>query len=176
MRTDMSDQKVPEHEARERLWSLIKHIRFGMFTARHASNSHLHSWPMTTLNSSLDEDSSLWFFMSRSNEAVADILKDPVVNVAYVDPGSNSYVSVSGNAAVVEDSAKKAQLWSKMADAWFPQGPNDPDLALIQVRIVHANYWDVKESKIVQLFQLAKAAATGQPPTRMGEHAEVRMR
>ena len=26
-----------------------------------------------------------------------------------------------------------------------------PDLALVQVRIVHANYWDVKSSKLVQL-------------------------
>jgi hypothetical protein len=44
------------------------------------------------------------------------------------------------------------------------------------VRIVHANYWDVKESKIVQLFKMAMAAATGKPPVSMGEHAEVRMR
>jgi general stress protein 26 len=158
------------------LWSLIKDIRFAMFTARHASSGHLHSWPMTTQNTKLDEDSSLWFFMSRKNEAVTDIVGDPVVNVVYADPGSDSYVSVSGDAAVVNDPAKTQQLWSKMAEAWFPLGPNDPDLALIQVRIVHANYWDVKESKIVQLFRMAKAAATGQPPTRMGEHAEVRMR
>ena len=167
---------IPEHEARQRLWSLIKDIRFAMFTARHSSSGHLHSWPMTTQNARLDEDSSLWFFMSRKNEAVSDIVGNPVVNVVYADPGSDSYVSVSGNAAVVNDSAKTQQLWSKMAEAWFPQGPHDPDLALIQVRIVHANYWDVKESKIVQLFKMAKAAATGQPPTRMGEHAEVRMR
>ena len=177
MHTDTTDQTVlPEHEARERLWSLIKDIRFAMFTARHTSSGHLHSWPMTTQNSKLDEDSGLWFFMSRRNETVADILQDPVVNVIYADPGADRYVSVSGNAAVVDDPAKKAQLWSKMAEAWFPQGANDPDLALILVRIVHANYWDIKENKIVQLFKMAKAAATGKPPARMGEHAEVRMR
>ena len=177
MHTHSSEHNaIPEHEARQRLWSLVKDIRFAMFTARHASSGHLHSWPMTTQNTKLDEDSSLWFFMSRKNEAVTDIVGDPIVNVVYADPGSDSYVSVSGDAAVVNDAAKTKQLWSKMAEAWFPHGPNDPDLALIQVRIVHANYWDVKESKIVQLFKMAKAAATGQPPTRMGEHAEVRMR
>ena len=169
------ENPVPDHEARERLWELIKDIRFAMFTARHPGSGHLHSRPMTTQNSKLDEDSSLWFFMSRQSESVADLIEDDAVNVVYADPGSDSYVSVSGNAAVVNDLAKKEQLWSKMAQAWFPQGPTDPDLALVQVRITHANYWDVKESKIVQLFKMAKAAITGKPPTQMGEHAEVRM-
>ena len=106
-------------EARTHLWELIQDIRFAMFTTRHG-NGHLHSRPMTTQNSKLDEDSSLWFFMSRAGEPVAD-------------------------------------------------------LALAQVRITHTNYWDIDESKIVQLFHMAKAAVTGKPPTQLGEHAEIRM-
>jgi general stress protein 26 len=85
------------------------------------------------------------------------------------------YVSVSGSAVVVNSLVKKEQLWSKMAEAWFPRGAKDPDLALVQVHITHANYWDVKESKIVQLFKMAKAAVTGTRPNHLGEHAEVRM-
>jgi general stress protein 26 len=162
-------------ESRARLWDLIGDIRFAMLTTRH-SNGHLHSRPVTTQNSSIDEDANLWFFMSRSGEPVADLIAEPTVNVAYADPGSDSYVSVSGTAAVVEDMAKKQQLWSKMAEAWFPKGVNDPDLALVRVQITHANYWDVKDSKIVQLLKMAKAAMTGTKPTNLGEHAEIRMR
>jgi general stress protein 26 len=130
---------------------------------------------MTTQNSGLEEDGSLWFFMSRQSEPLADLLQDPVVNVAYADPGSDCYVSVSGTAAIVDDLAKKQALWSKLAAAWFPIGAGDPDLALVQVRIVHAGYWDVKDSKIVQLFKMAQASVTGKLPAQMGEHAEVRM-
>ena len=108
-------------------------------------------------------------------DPVADLTADPGVNVAYADTGADSYVSVSGTAAVIEDMAKKKQLWSKMAEAWFPGGVDDPDLALVRVKITHANYWDVKESKIVQLYQMAKAAVTGKPPTDLGEHGEIRM-
>lgn len=161
-------------QARTKLWDLIKDIRFAMFTTRHG-NGHLHSRPMTTQNSSLDEDANLWFFMSLKGDPVADLLADSTVNVVYADPGADSYVSVSGNAAVVEDMAKKEQLWSKLAQAWFPGGAADPDLALVCVKITHANYWDVKESKLVQLYQMAKAAITGKLPTDLGEHAEVRM-
>ena len=127
---------------------------------------------MTTQNSKLDGHNSLWFFMSRKGEPVADIAKDAGVNLAYVNPSDDTYVSVSGTAAVVEDQAKKEELWSKLAQAWFPGGVTDADLALVQVRIEHANYWDIGESKIVQLFHLATAAMTGKPPTCLGEHAE----
>jgi len=173
----VNNPRTPEDSAaeRERLWSLIKDIRFAMFTARH-SNGHLHSRPMTTQNKAIDEDSSLWFFMSRSREPVSDLALQAQVNVAYADPDSDRYVSVSGTAAVVEDMAKKRRLWSKLAEAWFPAGVEDPDLALVQVQITHASYWDVKDSKIVQKFKMARAAITGHPPQDMGEHATVRMR
>jgi general stress protein 26 len=162
-------------DEREHLWSLIKDIRFAMFTARHG-NGHLHSRPMTTQNKAIDQDASLWFFMSLGSEPASDLATEPQVNIAYADPGSDRYVSVSGSAAVVEDAAKKRQLWSKMTEAWFPRGVDDPDLALVRVQIAHASYWDVKDSKLVQIFKMAKAAITGEPPTDMGEHAEVRMR
>ena len=161
-------------DQRELLWDLIKDTRFAMFTTRHA-NGHLHSRPMTTQNSKLDEDDSLWFFMSNSGDPVADLGADPTVNVAYANPGKDSYVSVSGTAQVVDDVERKKRLWNKMNEAWFPNGPTDPDVALVQVRITHANYWDVKDSKVVQFWQMAKAAVSGKPPSDMGRHGEVRM-
>jgi general stress protein 26 len=164
------------HEAQdtEHLWKLIKDMRFGMFTTRH-ENGHLHSRPMTTQNRRDDTDDSLWFFMSRSSEPFADLQREPQVNVGYADPGSDSYVSVSGVAEPVEDPQQRKALWSTVNEAWFPNGPDDPDVALVRVRITHADYWDVKQSKVVQLFKMAKAAVTGQPPTDMGDRGQVRM-
>ncbi len=176
----MPDKKSNTHlpddpHARERLWELIKDIRFAMFTSRD-EQGQLHSRPMTTQNKGVDNDSSLWFFMSKSSDPVLDIATDGEVNLAFADVGADSFVSVSGHAAVVDDLAKKQQLWSKLAEAWFPGGAKDPDLALVQVKISRAAYWDVKESKLVQLFKMAQAAVTGKPPTALGDHAEVRMR
>jgi general stress protein 26 len=161
-------------ESRELLWQLIKDTKFAMFTTRHR-NGHLHSRPMTTQNARVDEDDSLWFFMSKASEPVADIATDATVNVAYANPSKDHYVSVSGTAEVVDDAARKQRLWTAMAEAWFPNGPTDADLALVQVRISHADYWDVKENKVVQLFEMVKAAITGKPPVDLGERGEVRM-
>ena len=159
---------------RDRLWSLIKDTRFAMFTTRHG-NGHLHSRPMTTQNKSIDEDDKLWFFMSKKGEPVQDIGREKTVNIVYANPSADSYVSVSGEASVVDDRAIKQRLWNKMSEAWFPGGVDDPDLALVQVLIVHADYWDVKESKVTQLYKMAKAVVTGEPPKDMGEHGEIHM-
>ena len=97
---------------RELLWKLIRNIKFAMFTTRHG-NGHLHSRPMTTQNKDLEADESLWFFMSKAGDPVADLKADPVVNLVYADPSEDTYVSVSGTAAIIEDAAKKKQLWSK---------------------------------------------------------------
>ncbi len=161
-------------QGRAHLWELIKDIRFAMFTTRRG-NSHLHSRPMTTQNSRIDEDASLWFFMSRRGDPVADISSDPTVNVAYADTGEDRYVSVSGTASVVEDMARTQQLWSKLNEAWFPGGATDPDLALVRVSVSHADYWDVKTNKVAQLFKMAKASVTGKPPTDIGEHGDIKL-
>jgi len=165
---DTHDQTA---HGQDKLSELIKDIKFGMFTT-HKVQGHLHSRPMTTQNKRID-DNSLWFFMSRSGDPVSEFKGDQQVNVSYSDPGADTYVSVSGVASVVEDQAKKEALWNKAAEAWFKGGVNDPDLALVRVRIEHADYWDVKESKLVQLYKMAEAAVTGNPP-KMGEHGHVR--
>ncbi len=156
-----------ESPAHETLWKLIKDIRFGMLTHR-TSTGMLHAHPLTTQNRLLDEQAELYFFISQSGELYERLLTDGEVNVSYADPDEDSYVSVSGQARFVEDRALKEALWSPMAKAWFPGGVSDPDLALLAVRIRHAEYWNVDESKMVQLFQMAKAAITGEPPAPPG--------
>lgn len=155
------------------LWEMIKDLKFGMFTTLH-SNGHLHARPMTTQNTGLDQASTLWFFMPKDCETVRDLTRHPAVVVAYADPGADRYVSVSGDATVSDDRAMKQQLWSPLAKAWFPQGVDDPSMALVGVRISHADYWDVKSNKLVQLFKMAKAAVTGERPGDLGQHGHVR--
>jgi general stress protein 26 len=156
------------------LWTLIKDIKFGMLTHRH-TNGQLHSAPLTTQNKSDDEGTALYFFISRKSDVAHCLAKDGNVNVSYAHPGDDRYVSVSGQATIIEDQTKKDYLFSSIAKAWFPGGATDPDLALLQVDIGHAEYWDVEESKMMQLAKMAKAAITGEPPEKMGEHKELNL-
>ena len=162
-------------EPRKHLWELIKPIRFGMLTHRH-SEGMLHSHPLTTQNKSLDEDASLYFFVSRSSEVGQRLREDGNVNLAYANPDKDTWVSVTGTARVLEDMAKKKELFNPIAKAWFPGGPEDPDMELVEVRIDEAEYWNVKDNKLLQLLKMGKAAITGTRPKKMGEHEEVHLR
>ena len=165
--TTSSDQKT--------LWTLIKDIKFGMLTHRH-TNGVMHSVPLTTQNKSGDEGSELFFFISSKGEIARSMAQDSNVNISYADPGDDNYVSVSGNGSIIDDQAKKEELFSLFAKAWFPGGPTDPDLALLRVDIGHVEYWDSKDSKMVQLFKMAASAVTGKPPQNMSEHREFSLK
>lgn len=159
--------KTPE----KTLWTLIKDIKFAMVTHRH-TDGQLHSAPLTTQNKAEDEGTALYFFISHKSEMAGCIANDGNVNVAYAHPGDDRYVSVSGHGAIVEDQTKKDYLFNAIAKAWFPGGATDPNLALLKIDIGHVEYWDSKDSKMVQLLKMATSAVTGNPPKNMTEHKE----
>ena len=165
----MKDSSTPEDQTKK-LWALIKDTRFGMLTHRHPDGS-LHSHPLTTQSKSLDEW-VLHFFVSKATELGQRLQSDGNVNVSYSDPHEDTYVSISGQAAISNDMATKKRLFNALAKAWFPGGAEDPDLELVEVHVQHAEYWNVKENKTTQLFKMAKAAVTGERP-HMGEHKEL---
>lgn len=169
----MFEKEDTSADRHAKLFELIKDIRFAMFTTHRPDSGHLHSRPMTTQNRRSDDNGSLWFFMSRRTGPLAELEGDHQVNVSYADPAKDTYVSVAGTASIVEEMSLKEAHWGKQNEAWFPGGVTDPDLALVRVRIEHADYWDVKDNKLVQLYKMAKGALTGETP-QLGEHGRVR--
>ena len=157
-----------QHEV---LWDLIKDTRFCMLSHRHADGT-LHSHPLTTQNKDLGVDGCLYFFVSKSTEVGQRLQQDGNVNLSYANTDKDSYVSVTGTARVLDDPAKKQELFNPMAKAWFPGGPEDPDMELVEVKIDQAEYWNVKENKLLQMLHMGKAALTDKRP-HLGEHREV---
>ena len=157
------------------LWSLIEDVRFAMLCTRDAEGG-LRSRPMTTLRRRDADERDIWFFTANDAPPAQDIERDGTVNLAYASPSKDLYVSVGGQASIVTDRALMRELWTPMAKAWFPDGPEAPDLRLVQVRIEQADYWDIKESKPTQVFLMAKAALTGDRPDDLGRHGSVSVR
>jgi general stress protein 26 len=160
------------HHLHEDLWKRIKDIRFAMLTTID-DDGGMTARPMTTVQKSFD--GTLWFFTSRTSPPVQAVAINPSVGVQYTDTSSDLYVSLSGEAVIENDRVRKEGLWSPMVKAWFPKGIDDPDLVLLRIDVYKAEYWDVKESKPVQLFKMAKAMIKGVRPTDLGEHRTVTM-
>ena len=155
----------------EDVWTRIKDIRFAMLTTTDEDGS-LVARPMTTVQKEFS--GTLWFFTSLSSPPAKAVAAHGSVGVHYSEPKSDVYVSLSGDAHMEHDRARMEALWSPMVKAWFPKGIDDPDLGMIRIDIHRAEYWDVEESKPVQLFKMAKAALTGEQP-KLGEHKTVTM-
>lgn len=148
-------------EAVQKLEEIIHEIKSGMFTTQ-SSDQGLHSRPM--MYQEFDSKTNkLWFFTGKSTGKVAELKKNPRVNVAFASPKTNSYVSMAGTASVIDDREKEKELWNPFLLAWFPKGLEDPDLCLICVKVQTAEYWENTSSSVVQVIGLAKAIITGKP-------------
>jgi len=159
--------------AAEKLNELIKDIGIAMLTTQTADGS-LRSRPMGTPGEV--DNGYLWFFTADDSGKAGEVAREHHVNVSYAEPKQNKYVSVSGRGEVVHDRARSERLWNPILKAWFPQGVDDPRLALLRVRIETAEYWDAGSSRMVAFFKLAKAAMTGHAPADLGEHEKLKVR
>ena len=80
-------------------------------------------------------------------------------------------------ARITKDRAKAEELWNTFLLAWFPKGLDDPNLALLEVDVEKAEYWDSPSSKVVQLIGFAKALATGKRYGEEGtDHQKISMK
>jgi general stress protein 26 len=153
----------------QKLADLIEEASIAMLTTEEADGS-LRSRPLATLQ--IDAHGKLWFFTALSSGKVGEIDQHRKVNLSYANISKQSYVSVCGSARLFRDPDKMRELWTPWMAPWFPDGLKDPDLALLEITVSEAEYWDAPASRTRRLFGLAKALASGNSDA-LGEHAKV---
>jgi general stress protein 26 len=84
----------------EKLYDLADDIGVAMMTTR-GQDDHLRSRAMA--NQKRSEGADLWFVTSDDTEKLADLARDPHVNLAYYKQSSQEWISVSGIAHVSRD-------------------------------------------------------------------------
>ena len=150
-----------------KLVDLTQDSRFCMLTTR-AADGTLVSRPMT--RQEVDLDVELWFIATRDSRKVEHVRADPRVSVTFSN--DSSWVSLAGTAAVVDDLDHLRELWSTFAEAWIPEGPEDPSAVLLRVDVESAEYWDNPGGRIATAISLVKSKVTGQPYDG-GDHATI---
>jgi len=159
-----------DHDATDdtaKLVELTKDSRFVMLTTTD-SEGHLVSRPMSRQDVDLDAD--LWFIATRDSRKVAHIRANPTVGVTVTS--QSSWVSISGRAEIVDDVEKLKEYWSTFAEAWIPEGPEDPNAILIHVEAETAEFWDNPGGRVSSIISLVKSKVTGQPYDG-GDHGTV---
>ncbi len=148
---------------------LMKDIRIAMFVTID-EHGRPRSRPMATQDAPFD--GTIWFLTDKDAAKLSDIHRDKRVNLAYASTSSESYLSVSGEAEVVDDRAKIREFWSPFLKSWF-DGPDDPRIRVLRITAVEAEYWDTPGGKIASLISLVKGAVTGSKDTDHGNNQTV---
>ena len=141
-----------------KLARLIEGIQVCMLTTSDVEG-RLMSRPMAVQQVEFDGD--LWFFTKIGGRKAEQITRDPRVNVSL--SSRSSWVSICGEAEIVHDVVKAKELWNAGIEAWFPDGPEGSEIALVKVHADGAEYWDTPGAAVVSLLSFVKAKMTGKP-------------
>lgn len=162
-------QQISDDEARIKVRELIKKIGFVMLVTADEDGA-LHSRPMAVMGV---ENDKVWFFTDVNSPKTLEIGRDHDVLLACANPSGQAFVSVTGRAKVMQDEAKQKELWTEASRLWFPKGHKSENLALIEVEMLGAEYWDSPGSKVLFAYGYVKALVAGKTPD-TGENAKVK--
>lgn len=159
-------------ESLQKLREMVKDIDFCMLTTVDEEGD-LHSRPMSS-NGEIDGDGDVWFFTGVSSHKVAEIESSPKVNLSFADPDNQKYISISGSAQLVRNREKIHELWKPEFKMWFPEGKDDPEIALLRVTLEKAEYWDSPSSTIGYALSFVSSLVTGKQPE-FGENKKLEL-
>jgi general stress protein 26 len=164
----MTEATAESHaEEVRKVADLASDIRVGMLTTID-DIGRLISRPMAQQEVGFDGD--LWFFAERDSRKVAHIVARPEVSVTLTS--KDTWISIYGTAELVDDRAKARELWNSWVEAWLPQGPDDPNVVLLKVTAMSAEYWDTPGGRIASVLSFAKSKISGERYDG-GEHGTV---
>jgi general stress protein 26 len=138
-----------------KLVELTKDIKITMFTTVDAEG-HFVSRPMA--HHLVEPDGDLWFFAERDSRVIEQITANSHVGLTLTS--HDTWISIDGDAEVVEDPEKKEELWNSWVEAWLPQGPEAA--VLIKVDPHTAEYWDTPGGTVASLLSFVKSKVTGE--------------
>ncbi|BDA87036.1 general stress protein [Aureimonas sp. SA4125] len=141
----MTDRKT------DAFWALIDDFDTCMVVTR--NGGRMRARPMAPRVSS--ERREILFLTESQSHKVDEIEADNEVAMTFAKHGK--YVSLSGRARISGDRALVAQIWDSAAEAWLPQGKDDPSVVVLVVNPDEAELWNVKASRIEQAWEFAKA-------------------
>jgi len=152
----------------DRVWDIVEKVGVCMLTRQFVGG--LRARP---LEARPGRDAGLIFFVTDIHSAKEDEIEaTPDVGLVFIDPNDKAYLSITGRARVMHDADKTKAAWRKTDEVWWPGGPDNPNVCLLQIEPFTAELWDGPASAVVTAFEFARARLTGEEP-KLGENRKV---
>lgn len=159
-RTPRSAEQVPRSGTLDELKELLRTFDTAMITTW-TPMGVLRARPMVVQQPSPDLDVDLWFVTSLDSGVVSEIAHEHQVGVTCSRHRDRAYLSISAIARVRRDEDLVRKLYRPAWDEWFPDGPTDPTIALIEMEIQRGEFWTHGGGTVRMLYELARAIVTG---------------
>lgn len=153
----------------DRIWALMADQSVCMMTTT-ATDGELRARPMQAILERGRKE--IWFYTRLSDGKCEEIGDDDRVCLCFSNRKSNDYVSISGTAEATQDREMIRKHWSPFVDAWFPDGPDGPDVGMIRVTVTEGEYWDGESSSLLAALKMLTASARDDDPD-LGENRKV---
>jgi len=154
--------------ARSKFWDMIEETDVCMMVSQGADG--LHARPMHAIVER--DDRQLWFFTRLDSGKSEELQQDGEVCLCFAAPRQSDFVSVSGEAALVQDRERIDRYWSRFVDAWFPEGKDSDVVGLIRVDVSRGEYWDGESSNMLAALKMLRASQMDETPD-LGENRKV---
>jgi general stress protein 26 len=124
----------------------------------------LRARPMAIQKDSPEVKADLWFVTSIDSAKIQEIARSPKVGVTCLrGKHGSAYVSISAHATVWQDRATVKRLWQPDWKMWWPEGPDDPQIAFVLMQVERAEYWEPAGGVVRVLFDMLKGLVKHEP-------------
>lgn len=165
------EKNLSSQEALQKFKKIVEDVRICMFITNNRNNEHEHTRPMA--NVAVDNDGTIWFFTDVRSIKVEEVATDQDVHLTFAHPGKEMYMDVWGKGSTSTDRQLIKEKWSPVVKAYFPNGVDDPNLALLKVVPTDVYYWESETGKMMQFIKMATSAVTGKPEMAKGAEGKL---
>ena len=89
-----------------------------------------------------DQPDAIFFFLGKNNRVAG---KNKLL-LQFVSKGHELFACIRGTGRIDNNRALIDKLWNPNVEAWFPNGKQDPNLALLRVDIDDTELWETATS------------------------------
>jgi general stress protein 26 len=164
------EKNLSNEEALKKLKKIVEEVRICMLVTNNKTE-HEHTRPMATIE--VDDAGALWFFTDIRSIKVEEVANDHDVHLIFSHPGKESYLDLWGRGSINTDRQLRKAKWKPVVKAYFPNGVDDPNLALLKVAPSDVYYWESETGKMMQFIKMATAAITRNPEVAKGAEGKL---
>jgi len=163
----MTDDMQNQEEIQRKLWEEIKQSRFGMLGL---ADDARQFQPMAAIPEPAER--AIWFFTNANSDLAKAVAGGGEGVFLIQSKDQELQANVFGDLDVLRDAGRIDKYWNPMVAAWFPQGRDDPNLALLRLSARSGEVWVSRQGPIRMAWEIAKANLTHEEPN-LGQRSSL---